>query len=407
MMVTPLSGRTILLVCKCTLNPVTHGYTGPMISPRVTISTSARAEAPINSAEMIGVMTLYMILCTTFTLARMCTRYFVHQQIWWDDWTMFVAWLGTIALCALQLVMMRYGAGVNVWDVPQAELEQFDKLFLDIQMVARVAIFFARLSILLLYIRIFFPIGTRRSTFWWIIQVAIWLNLLYTISLILVTTLQCVPQHLPWGSSCVNQWLILVMASTINIITDIAVLVIPIASIVKLHATEKKKWAIWGLFGFGALAPLVSIARLAYQIPERDGKNTTVIYSIVLILASTEQTVAMIVGSAPVASASVVRLLWRKLPTPVHNRAVSQRFWPGRETKNQPERRDSRGIPDPFPITADTWTNSTEILHSGTTARQEDGDDNEAWEMTPKTVNKVNIMRSRGSSSTADVWNSP
>lgn len=275
-------------------------------------------------------------------------------------------------------------------------------------MVARVAIFFARLSILLLYIRIFFPIGTRRSTFWWIIQVVIWLNLLYTISLILVTTLQCVPRHLPWGSSCVNQWLVLVMASTINIITDIAVLVIPIASIIKLHAAKKKKWAIWALFGFGALAPLVSIARLAYQIPEGDGENKTVIYSIVLILASAEQAVAMIVGSAPVASASVVRLiLWRKRPAPVHNRTVSQRFWPGREIKIQPARRDSRGIPDPFPITADTWTNSTEILHSGTTARQEDGDDNQSWEMTPKTASSVNRMRSRGSSSTADVWNSP
>lgn len=72
-------------------------------------------------------------------------------------------------------------------------------------MVARISIFFARLSILLLYIRIFFPIGTPRSTFWWIIQIVIYLNLLYTISLILVTTLQCVPYHLPWGSSCVNQ----------------------------------------------------------------------------------------------------------------------------------------------------------------------------------------------------------
>lgn len=265
-------------------------------------------------------------------------------------------------------------------------------------MVARVAIFFARLSILLLYIRIFFPIGTRRSTFWWIIQVAIWLNLLYTISLILVTTLQCVPKHLPWGSSCVSQWLVLVMASTINIITDIAVLVIPIAPIVKLHAAKKKKWAIWALFGFGALAPLVSIARLAYQIPFRNDKNSTVIYSIVSILASAEQAVAMIVGSAPVASASVIRLLWRKQPTTVHNRTATQRFWPGRETRDKPIKKDSRGVPDPFPITDGTWTNSTEILHPDT------HEDHQSWEMTAKMTDNVNRMRSYGSSSTAEDW---
>ncbi|KAI1409934.1 hypothetical protein F5Y13DRAFT_203079 [Hypoxylon sp. FL1857] len=352
-------------------------------------------------------MTLYTVLCTTFTFARMWTRFFVHQQLWWDDWTMFFAWLGIICFCALQLVTVRYGAGVNVWDVPNDELEKFDKLFLDIQMVARTAILFARLSILLLYIRIFFPIGTPRSTFRWIIHIVIWLNLLYTISLILVTTLQCIPEHLPWGSSCVNQWLILVMASTINIITDIAVLVIPIAAILKLHATKRKKWAIWALFAFGTLAPLVSIARLAYQIIAGNGENKTLIYTIVSILASGEQTVAMIVGSAPVASASVVRLVWRKGPSPVHNRTVSQRIWPGRETRSPPAREDGRGVPDPFPITADTWTSSTEVLYSRTTAGQMKNSDTQSWEMTPKTVADASTTTSRGTSSTADVRNVP
>lgn len=41
---------------------------------------------------------------------------------------MFVAWLGTIILCALQLSMVRYGAGVNVWEIPEVELETFDKV---------------------------------------------------------------------------------------------------------------------------------------------------------------------------------------------------------------------------------------------------------------------------------------
>ncbi|KAI0169864.1 hypothetical protein GGR52DRAFT_573915 [Hypoxylon sp. FL1284] len=315
---------------------------------------------------------------------------------------MFVAWLGTITLCAFQLVMMRHGAGVNVWEVPKGDLERFDELFLDIQMVARVAIFFARLSILLLYVRIFFPIGTRRSPFWWIIQLAIVLNLLYTTSLILVTTLQCVPRHLPWGSSCDNQWLVLVMASTINIITDIAVLVIPIASIVRLHAAKEKKWAIWALFAFGALAPLVSIARLAYQIPAGNGKNKTVIYTIVLIIASAEQTVTMIVGSAPIASVAVVRLLWQKQHTPVHYKTVSQRFWPGRETRNPSPRKDSRGVPDPFPITVDTWMNSRENLRPGL-ARLE-GDDDQSWELMSGTVDSVKRMTPRASSPTARVY---
>ncbi|KAI0113813.1 hypothetical protein F4776DRAFT_666978 [Hypoxylon sp. NC0597] len=352
---------------------------------------------------MIVIMAIYMALCTAFTFARLCTRFFVNQQLWWDDWATFLAWLGTIGLCALQIAMVRYGIGVNIWDVPEEQLEQFLKLFLDIQMVARVAIFFARLSILLLYIRIFFPKGTTRSTFWWVIQIAIWLNLLYTISLILVTTLQCVPQHLPWGNSCVNQWLILVIASVINIITDIAVLVIPIASILKLQVARKKKQAIWALFGFGILAPVASIARLAYQISVVDDKNKTVVYSIVLILATAEQAVAMIVSSAPVASASVVRLMWRKRPSHIENRTFTQRIWPGRDAKNRPAKKGLRGAPDPFPITVDTWIDSTEALYSGTSARQGEGGEGQSWEMTSKAAAEVSGVRPHRTSSTIEV----
>lgn len=42
---------------------------------------------------------------------------------------MFVAWLGAIIFCAMQLAMMRYGAGVNVWDVPEDDLKIFNKVW--------------------------------------------------------------------------------------------------------------------------------------------------------------------------------------------------------------------------------------------------------------------------------------
>ncbi|KAI1825885.1 hypothetical protein F4861DRAFT_155927 [Xylaria intraflava] len=260
-------------------------------------------------------------------------------------------------------------------------------------MVARISIFFARLSILLFYIRVFFPIGSPRTVFWWVIQAVIWLNFLYSISLILVLSLQCVPYHLSFGNNCVNEWLVLINASVINIISDIAVLIIPIASIVKLRTTKKKKWAIWALFAFGALAPLASIARLAYQIPVGNGLNKTVIYPIVLILASAEQTVAMIVGSAPIASGIVIRLLRRsrKLPATPRTRTFSQIIWPARETKAAPVRRATRGNSDPFPISdAVTTTESTQALHPHIIYKHNDGEKEYCTETVRKTTSNVN-----------------
>ncbi|KAI8948668.1 hypothetical protein F4801DRAFT_581189 [Xylaria longipes] len=359
------------------------------------ISASARADAPISSAEFVGVAALYITICTIFTVSRLYARFFIHQQLWWDDWAMFLAWLGTIALCTLQLLMLQHGAGLNIWEVPEHELKQFLKasqLWLDIQMVARIAIFFARLSILLFYIRIFFPIGTAKSIFWWIIQAVIWLNVLYSVSLILVLTLQCVPYHLPWGSSCVNQYLVLVLASVINIISDFAVLVIPIIFIIRLRTTKRRKWAIWALFAFGTLAPLASVARLGYQIPLADGKNKTVIYPIVLFLATAEQTVAMIVGSAPIASGVVIGTLRQKRP---HNprlkqKTLTERIWPDREARSGYS--PGGGIPDPFPISDPTAmvTESAEGLNSNMKGKHSDGENEDPWGVISQEISNVN-----------------
>lgn len=42
--------------------------------------------------------------------------------------TMLFAWLGTISLCTIQLIMIRYGSGVNIWEVPEADLKEFLKV---------------------------------------------------------------------------------------------------------------------------------------------------------------------------------------------------------------------------------------------------------------------------------------
>lgn len=327
------------------------------------ISDEARARAPFPEPSLTAILAVIMAISTVFTLARMYTRFHVHQRIWWDDWTMVAAWLGTVALCGIQIHMIRFGSGVNFDDVPPNARKVFSNLFLDTQMVARTAIFFARLSILLLYIRIFFPLGTERTTTWWVIWLTILVNLLYTISLILVTTLQCVPKGLPFGSTCVNQFLVFILASVINIITDLAVLLIPVARIWKLQMSRQRKYAICALFAFGALAPIASIARLGYQIPMGTNPNKTAIYPVIAVLATAEQGVAMVIGSAPVCSSLVLKVVrGSRGSSPNANASMAQRVWPSRERKeaSSPKRRKPA---DPFRITTITGNTSQEGLH--------------------------------------------
>lgn len=235
-------------------------------------------------------------------------------------------------------------------------------------MVGRLSILLVKVSILLLYMRLFFPIGVdQKGTFWRVIQVVLWMNVLYTVSLVLVLALQCVPSGRPWGSSCTNQWLVLVFASIVNIVSDLAVFLVPVASVWNLQMSRRKKWAVVSLFAFGTLAPLASIARLVYQIVTVDSRDVTVVYLMVGILANSEQVVGIIVGCLPVTSAWLIQL-WRNVGTAKHGlHAASRRLrenWENITGSKGWKQCQHAGGRDPYQITdAPTWA-SQEMLYS-------------------------------------------
>jgi hypothetical protein len=95
---------------------------------------------------MVGIMSTFIGLCTIATVSRMCTRFVVHQQFWWDDCkldpvrpsrrliiaigTMLLTWSGTVTMCAMELLMMTHGAGDNVWSVSKPDFKEFSTVSL-------------------------------------------------------------------------------------------------------------------------------------------------------------------------------------------------------------------------------------------------------------------------------------
>lgn len=159
---------------------------------------------------------------------------------------------------------------------------------------------FLRLSILLLYLRVFFPARASKNFFWWAIWGTTGLNILYSVVHILVLTLQCVESHESWGNVCIHESKLLIAASVINTISDIAVIVIPLGAIRKIQLSWEKKCGLVSLFGFGALAPVASIARLVYQAKNFDTDAEAGTYSITILLANAELAIAIISGCVPV-----------------------------------------------------------------------------------------------------------
>lgn len=107
-----------------------------------------------------------------------------------------------------------------------------------------------------------------------------------------------------------------------------------------------------------------------------NGKDTTVIYMIVVLLALAEQVIGIVAGCAPIVSTWFVRLVLPRgsrdakiSPGAAANapRTITQRFWPNREG-GEPETPQERRLrkwkrstaTDPYPLTMTVQTTASE-----------------------------------------------
>lgn len=127
------------------------------------------------------------------------------------------------------------------------------QLFGNIEIVARISIFFTKLSILLLTIRIFVPAQSTKTKIWYASWAVIWFNLLYCIALVLVVILQCVNKKEIPGKTCIDTYSLLVTASIINVLSDLMMLAIPLVAVWDLQMPMRRKIGISVVFAVGML----------------------------------------------------------------------------------------------------------------------------------------------------------
>ena len=91
-------------------------------------------------------------------------------------------------------------------------------------------IFVSKLSILLQYLKLFTPNHTGKT--YWSIHFLIWSNLLFYLTIMLAA---------------------LVAGAVINVISDFAILVLPIGKIWQLHMSPRRKLGVCAVFSAGVL----------------------------------------------------------------------------------------------------------------------------------------------------------
>jgi hypothetical protein len=129
------------------------------------------------------------------------------------------------------------------------------QIFHDIEIVARIGMFFTKASIILFYHRLFVPAEPPRTATFWAIWFIFWWNLLYAVALVLTVVTECVGKAdiVAHRGQCLDEYAVLICASVINVVSDLVILIIPITVIWNLHMSVEGKTRLSAIFAVGTL----------------------------------------------------------------------------------------------------------------------------------------------------------
>lgn len=205
----------------------------------------------------------------------------------------------------LSLIAARAGAGVHMWDM---QLSAFFGLLYWVNVVIIVydpVNIFVKLSILLQYSRIFNPTGRKHLPMFIAIRSCIWSIFVFYFVEMFFNIFQCSPRQEIWNKLettgyCYNTNAIDKASGVFNVITDFAILILPMSSIWKLQMSLRNKILITGVFAIGFLACLMSIMRTYYTWQIAISPDKSYLFAGFGLWSDAEFAVGIIIGCFPV-----------------------------------------------------------------------------------------------------------
>ena len=116
-------------------------------------------------------------------------------------------------------------------------------------------IFLTELSLLLLYMKIF--VVNHKSATYFLIQLVLWLNLLFYIGMTLSVIFMCSPINKFWQRTlpgkCADHFAIIVVSAAFNVVSNFVTVFLPVRAIWQLQMPLKRKIAVSTVFLAGIL----------------------------------------------------------------------------------------------------------------------------------------------------------
>ncbi|KAL8993133.1 MAG: hypothetical protein Q9169_006576 [Polycauliona sp. 2 TL-2023] len=205
--------------------------------------------------EIIGAVTVLTILAAVAVGLRFFARSMQSAHYGYDDWLMVFSLVALFAFSASQYLAVHYGFGRHILLLDAPNVIKFGEIFFADGCLFPVAMTPLKLSILWFYHRIF-PI--RKFTICCIVIATV--TIAWLIASLIAQFVQCQPYQYFWDKSIPGGYCRIdtnaasyYISCPPDILTSVAILILPIPWLWGLQMQTRKKLAIGGIFLLASL----------------------------------------------------------------------------------------------------------------------------------------------------------
>ncbi|KAF7540944.1 hypothetical protein G7Z17_g12065 [Cylindrodendrum hubeiense] len=222
---------------------------------------------PDRGPAVFAVTATTLVLATVFVAARIFCRTYIVRNVTWDDRVMMLAWVFAFFLSFTICFGVRNGLGRHDTDIPDHERPALRRCEYVFSILYNPALMAAKTSVLIFYLRL--AKNTQR-----VLRFASWLTLgivnIAGIILTFMNVFQCLPTRAAWDSEydgstkCIPLLTEFICSSPVNIVTDLAILALPIPVLTGMRLPSRQKTILVLTFTVGIFVTIVDVVRIYY-----------------------------------------------------------------------------------------------------------------------------------------------
>jgi hypothetical protein len=231
--------------------------------------------------------------------------------------------------------------GYRAADVPALSLH--DKIFADKVFFTQGLLYNPVLGLVKWSVVIFLMrLGDRRKMIRWTLWGLLVFNLAHMVSVFLVVVFQCSPVHMYWdhhktdklvhgqtvneGYACIDQASFSLSTAAIAVLTDIAILLVPIAMMWELRMPLRRKLAVVFVLSLGWVVAIIGIIRIKFFVDFWYGRFPDPSWSLWHTLSGVENNVAIMVSCGPALKAVIAQFFPRFFGTSTTSRPTGNLY---------------------------------------------------------------------------------